>query len=286
MTEVEVVVDGRALVGEGPVWDDVRQTLIWVDILRREVHRYAPGTGSDSVVRLPVTVGAARPRLDGGLVVAAGLGVAAYDEQSGELSWLGSVDVGDRMNDATCDPLGRLWAGTLSIGRPGAALYRLDRPGHLTCVLGDVGLSNGLAWSPDTSTAYYVDTLAEQVYAFDADVLAGSLGRQRVFADLHEVPGRPDGLTVDSQGGVWVAMAKGGSIRRYSPDGRLDHVISLATPGVTSCAFGGYGLRDLYVTTMCLGLGEAELRQYPLAGALLRIPDVGVIGLPPNLFAG
>lgn len=148
MTEVEVVVDGRALVVEGPVWDAARQTLIWVDILRREVHRYTPETGSDSLARLPVTIGAARPRVGGGLVVAAGLGVAGYDEQSGELNWLGCVDIGDRMNDATCDPLGRLWAGTLSIGRPGAALYRMDRSGSFTCVLDDVGLSKRAGLEP------------------------------------------------------------------------------------------------------------------------------------------
>lgn len=284
MTDVDVVVDGRALLGEGPVWDDVSESLVWVDILRREIHRYHPAAGTDTATRLPVTVAAARPATDGSLVLAAGLGIARYDEPTEQLDWLAQADVGDRMNDATCDPAGRFWAGTLSVGRPGAALYRWDGE-QLARVLDGVGLSNGLGWSPDHTTAYYVDTLAEQVFAFDADVAAGTLANRRVFADLHDVPGRPDGLAVDAEGGVWVATAKGGAIRRFLPSGRPDHVIELGTPGVTSCAFGGPDLADLYVTTMCLGLGEPELREYPLAGGLIRIPDVGVRGVPATRFA-
>lgn len=283
---LEVVVDGRALVGESPVWDEATGTLLWVDILRREIHRYSPADDRDTSTRLDCTVGAVVPRRCGGLLVAAGLGVALLDEASGQLDWLARADRGERMNDAGCDPAGRLWAGTLTIAqRPGAsALYRLDGT-TLRCVLGDVTLSNGLGWSPDGCTLYYADTPTERIDAFDYDAATGTISGRRVFADLHDVPGRPDGLTIDAEGGVWVAMARGGTVRHLGPGGSLEDVIEIGTPAVTSCGFGGQALRELYVTTACVGLGEAELTEYPVAGALLRIRDIGVAGLPVNGYA-
>jgi sugar lactone lactonase YvrE len=280
---VEVVVDGRALVGESPVWDATTGTLLWVDILRREIHRYSPARGSDTATRFDATIGAVVPRRDGGLVVAAGLGIALADEVTSTLHWLADGARGDRMNDAACDPAGRLWAGTLTIEqRPGAAaLYRLDGAA-LTTVIGDVTLSNGLAWSLDGTTMYYADTPTERVDAFDYDVERGEIAGRRTFVDLHDVPGRPDGLTVDSQGGVWVAMARGGAVRHFDADGTSAGVVEIGTPAVTSCAFGGDALRDLYITTACVGLGEADLVRYPRAGALLCVPDVGVAGLPAS----
>jgi len=285
--DVEVAVDGRALVAEGPVWDCGTATLLWVDILRREIHRYSPAQERDTMTRLPVTVGAVVPRRAGGLVAAAGLGVAIVDETKATLTWLGHADKGDRMNDARCDPVGRLWAGTLTVAqtRGASGLYRLD-VGHLTRVLDDVALSNGLGWSPDGETLYYVDTPTERVDAFDYDRATGECHNRRPFVDLRDVPGRPDGFTVDAEGGIWVAMARGGAVRRYASNGALEEVIEIDTPGVTCCGFGGEGLRELYVSTMCVGLSEADLVDDPLAGALLCIRDVGVAGQPVNEYAG
>ncbi|MPZ82788.1 MAG: SMP-30/gluconolactonase/LRE family protein [Actinophytocola sp.] len=289
MTRIEPVAGNRALVAESPTWDDRDNTLLWVDILRGEVHRFDPAGDRDRVVaRLPVPVGSVVVRRSPGLVVAAGMGFAVLDESSGELSWLATVDRGDRMNDARCDPEGRLWGGTLTVAqRPGASgLYRLDPDHRLTTVLDDVALSNGLGWSPDGSRMYYADTVTERVDVFDYDLATGAASGRRTFVDLHEHPGRPDGLAVDAEGGVWVAMARGAAVRRFDPAGRLDEVLDMPTPGVTSCAFGGDGLGDLYVTTMCVGLSEADLVRYPQAGAVLRISDLGVSGLPAPRFAG
>ncbi|HEY7047817.1 MAG TPA: SMP-30/gluconolactonase/LRE family protein [Jatrophihabitantaceae bacterium] len=286
MTRVEVAVDGRALVGESPVWDADTRTLLWVDILRGEIHRYCPADGSDTCTRFDTTIGAVVLRRGGGLLTAAGLGVALADPDAGALQWLARAGRGDRMNDAACDPDGRLWAGTLTVEqRPGAAaLYRLDGAA-LTTVLDDVTVSNGLAWSPDGTTLYYADTPTERVDAFDYDPATGAVSGRRTFVDLHDVPGRPDGLTVDRDGGVWVAMARGGAVRHFDPNGRAAGVIEIGPPMVTNCEFGGPDLSDLYVTTGCVGLGEADLIRYPRAGALLRIPDVGVTGLPANRYA-
>lgn len=289
MSRIEVVAGNRALLAESPTWDEADGSLLWVDILRGEVHRFHPdGNGDRLVARLPIPVGSVMGRRSSGLVVAAGMGFALLDESSGELTWLATVDRGDRLNDARCDPAGRIWGGTLTVAqRQGAAgLYRLDPDHRLAMVLDDVTLSNGLGWSPDGSRLYYADTVTERVDVFDYDLATGRMSGRRPFVDLHEFPGRPDGLTVDAEGGVWVTMARGGTVRRFDSAGHLNEVLTMPLPFVTSCTFGGERLRDLYVTTTCVGLGEAELTEYPQAGGVLRISDVGVTGLPASRFAG
>ena len=283
MTDLEVVVDGRALLAEGPVWDARDGSLLWVDILRREVHRY---DGDDRVVaRLADTVGAVAVRSRGGLVAATGMGVALLDGAATE--WIATVDRGDRMNEAKCDPAGRLWAGTLTNEhRPGASgLYRLDERRRVEPVLEDVTLSNGIGWSPDGCTMYYVDTPTEAVDAFEFDPATGAISGRRPFVDLHDVPGRPDGLTVDAEGAVWVAMARGWAVRRFLPDGSPDTVVDVPAFKVTSCTFGGPALDELYVTTACFGLDERELAAQPHAGAVFRCRP-GVTGLPAAEYAG
>jgi sugar lactone lactonase YvrE len=285
MIAVEVVVDGRALLAEGPLWDARDGSLLWVDILRHEIHRF---DGGDRVVaRLEHPVGAVAVRAAGGLVAATGMGVALLDEAGGATEWIATVDRGDRMNEAKCDPAGRLWAGTLTNEhRPGASgLYRLDGDRRIAPVLDDVTLSNGIGWSPDGATMYYVDTPTEAVDAFDFDPATGAVSGRRRLVDLRDVPGRPDGLTVDAEGGLWVAMARGWAVRRFLPDGTADAVVELPAYKVTSCTFGGPGLADLYVTTACFGLDERELAAQPHAGAVFRCRP-GVTGLPAFEYAG
>lgn len=278
-----------AELAESPVWDSRHGSLLWVDINRGDVHRYHPFTGEDTVTSVGVPVGAVAVRRGGGLIVAAALGFARLDERTGALEWLwaaarGDRTRGDRMNDGKCDPAGRFLAGTLTADRvPGAAaLYRLDADGQVSVLIEEVTLSNGLGWSPDGTRLYFADTPLERVDVLDYDVTAGTVGGRRVFADLRAVPGRPDGLTVDADGGVWVAMARGGAVRRYTRDGRLDHVIELPAAKVTSVTFGGADLTDLYVTTSREGLGPADLADQPLAGSVFLLPASGARGLPAN----
>ncbi|MCW3840682.1 SMP-30/gluconolactonase/LRE family protein [Micromonospora yasonensis] len=285
--EVEVVVDGRAMLGECPMWDADRQSLLWVDILAGEVHRYRPD-GDDSVVlKLDVPVGAVAPCADGGLVLAADRGFALHSEERGQTTWLGAVDRGERMNDGKCDPAGRFWAGTMiDESSPGkAGLYRLEPDGRIVPVLTSVTLSNGLGWSPDGHTMYYIDTPARTVDAFDFDLETGSITNRRVLVDLREAEGRPDGLTVDSAGGIWIAMARGWSVRRYDAHGVLDRVIRLPVQKVTSCTFGGSGLDELYITSARSGLTSDDLAEQPYAGALFRCRP-GVTGLSPHSYRG
>ena len=309
---VDVVVHTQALIGESPVWDGTG-VLWWVDVLRGEVHCTDVGTGVDRLLRLGTSVGAVAMRRSGGLVAAAADGFAVLGAGVGApsadvvvpgvsggagLQWLwraGTMDIGAcgpsglvlRMNDAKCDAAGRLWGGTMTVDRrPGACfLYCVEPAGTVTAVLDGVTLSNGLGWSPDGRTFYYIDTPRRQVEAFDFDVETGTLRRRRELVRIEDGAGNPDGMAVDADGCLWVALAHGSAVRRYTPAGRLDAVVDLPVRKVTSCTFGGPGLEVLFVTSACVGMSEQELVAEPFAGALLAC-DVGVAGLPANRFGG
>jgi sugar lactone lactonase YvrE len=288
MSERPVPVTAPAFLAESPIWDPGTGSLLWVDIMAGDVHRLDAATGQDRVTHVNVPVGAVAARRSGGLVLAAGVGFATLDERAGTLGWLWAGGRGDRMNDGKCDPAGRFLAGTLTYARdPGAcALYRMEPAGQVSTLIDAVTLSNGLGWSPAGGLLYFADTPLERVDVLDYDLATGAASERRTFVDLHDVPGRPDGLTVDADGAVWIAMAGGGSVRRYTADGRLDLVIELPVRLVTSITFGGDGLGDLYVTSSREGLGEAELAGQPLAGSVFLVTGTGARGLPPNTFAG
>jgi sugar lactone lactonase YvrE len=288
---VELILDAQALVGEGPVWDDGSGTLVWVDIMSNAVHRYNPATGQDRAVDVGQPVGAAVLRRDGnGLMLALRDGFGLLDETSGKVQLVAPVEADvltNRMNDGKCDSGGRFWAGTMAFEvTPGvAALYRLGPDLQVTRMVSGVTLSNGLGWSPDDRQMYYIDSVTQGVDVFDFDPADGSLGERRRLITIPPGDGLPDGMTVDAEGGVWVALHGSGSIRRYMPDGRVDRVVRVPPGMVTCCAFGGPDLTDLYITTMNLGLSEADRASQPLAGALFRARP-GVRGVPANRFAG
>jgi sugar lactone lactonase YvrE len=224
-----------------------------------------------------------RPRRSGGAVIGIERGFALEDDD-GTVRPLPPVwsDPGVRMNEGGCDPNGRFYCGSMAYdARSGAgSLYRLDPDGSVRVVLTDVTISNGLEWSPDGSLAYYVDTPTGRVDVFDYDVESGLTGR-RPFA-RPEGGGHPDGLTVDADGGVWVALYGGSAVHRYRPSGELDEVVEVPTPKVTACTLGGPDLRRLYITTSAEDLDRAA---DPLAGSLFSA-DVGVTGRPVREFAG
>lgn len=284
----EVLADVGAQLGEGPVWDDRIGALVWVDIEGRRVHRTNTASGATTSIELPEPVGVCLPRASGGYVAALESGFYAVSDE-GRVELLAPVDTQTdrlRFNDGACDPQGRFWAGTMAWDhRSGAAsLYRLDTDLHLTRVLDGVTTSNGLGWSPDGATMYYVDTRTERIDAFDFDGATGAISRRRPFVHV-EGPGRPDGLCVDAEGAVWVALWAGSSVRRYLRDGTLDAVVTLPVAQVSSCGFGGHGLDTLFITTAASGLSTADRQSQPLAGALFRT-DPGVRGLPRSAFGG
>lgn len=297
------MVHRQALVAESPVWDGRSGMLLWVDVLRGEVHRTDVGHGSDEVTAVGTAVGAVALRQGDGLVAAAGDGFCLLPGDDGApIDWLWRIGYGPappappvtapnalvlRMNDAKCDPAGRLWGGSMTVDRrPGACgLYRLEAGGVVTTALDGVTVSNGLGFSPDGRTMYYIDTPRRTIDAFDFDVASGAIHGRRSFVVLEDGVGNPDGMTVDSSGALWVALAHGSAIRRYTPAGRLDTVVPMPVAKVTSCTFGGGDLRTLFVTSACVGLSERELVDQPLAGAVLAV-ETGIAGLPADRFAG
>jgi sugar lactone lactonase YvrE len=269
-----------AQLGEGPSWHAGLQALIWVDILRCDVHLST--SEDDRVYRTPEYVGAAVPLSDGALLLAMG-GFATLDLDSGSTSTVARLPLepGVRMNDGKCDPAGRFWAGSMELdGAPDrGALYRLDGPDAARCMVRPVTVSNGLGWSPDHEWMYYIDSPTKSVRRYAFDVAAGELGPSSVLVDTSAHPGVPDGMTVDAEGNLWVAFWDGAAVRCFSAAGELLDEVALPVRRPTSCAFGGPELRQLLVTTARDGLSADELRDQPLAGSVLAL-EPGPAGLP------
>ena len=278
----EQVTGSVAYHGEGPVWSERWGGLRWVDMLAGDVLSL-DGNGAVGRRHVGTIAAVLRPRTGGGAVIAVERGFA-LEGPDGALTVLEPVwtDPSVRMNEGGCDPDGRFWCGSMAYDkRPGgAALYRLDPDGSAHTVLDGVTISNGLEWSPDGSLAYYADTATGRVDVFDYDADSGLTGR-RPFVEPAG-GGRPDGLTVDAEGGVWVALNGSGAVHRYRSDGVLDEVVELPTKQVTACTFGGPGLDQLFITTSREGMTPDD---DPIAGSLFRA-DVGVTGLPVREFAG
>ena len=277
--DVEVALDAGAELAEGPLWAPP-YGLLWVDIPKGVVHRFDPDTAADTIIDVGTMVGAVAPCADSsGLVGAVGAGFSFIDPDTGAATQICSL--GDpaavRMNDGKCDPQGRFWAGAMAMdARAGAGtLYCLGADGAAVPRLGGLTIPNGIDWSPDGRTMYYVDSPTRRLDAFDFDPDDGVLSNRRPVAELEEGI-LPDGLTVDADGCVWVAMWDGWGVRRFTPDGVFDTVVRLPVPKATSCTFGGTDLRDLYITT------AADPEHGP--GAVYRCAP-GVQGLPANEYA-
>lgn len=286
-----------AELGERPVWDAAAGCLIWVSINAGELHQFRPPAGGRAagdrvLASVGVAVGAAAPRERGGYVLAAADGfrlLAADGSPDGPPLRPAGMGADVRFNDGACDPAGRFWAGTAALdGTPGAgALYRLDPDGSVREVFGGVTESNGLGWSPDGTTFYYIDSGADRlrVREFGCDPFSGKISGERDLITFAPGDGIPDGLVVDTEGCLWIAMWDGGCVRRYSPGGELLAVWPVPVSRPTCPGFGGAGLDDLYLTTAWEGLDEAERAAEPLAGHLLRARP-GTRGLAQARYGG
>ena len=266
--------------GEGPVWSERWGGLRWLDMLAGDVLSLS-ADGAVGRRHVGDVVATVRPRRHGGAVIALERGFA-LESTDGTLTLMDPLwsDPGVRLNEGGCDPDGRFYCGSMryDVGDGGGSMYRLDPDGSTTVVLDGVTISNGLEWSPDGSLAYYVDTPTDRIDVFDYDREHDLTGR-RPFV---EITGAPDGLTVDADGGVWVALYDGGSVRRYTPEGVLDEVIEVPVSRATACTFGGDGLDQLFITTSRENLPpDTE----PAAGAMF-VATPGVLGRHVREFAG
>jgi sugar lactone lactonase YvrE len=282
----EIVFDDRFELGEGPTWDAGRRELAWVDIDPGHLHVHHPESGRRERFEAGRPLGAAAQREAGGFVLAVAEGFALLDRASGAVEVIASLEHADpermRMNDGAVDSGGRFWAGSVAPDdRPGVgALYRLDPDGRATTIFGGVTVSNGIGWSPDDRTMYYVDTATQRVDALDFDASTGAVENRRPLAEFPEEAGLPDGLTIDEEGFLWVAFWDGRCLRRIAPDGEVTAVLEFPASRVTSAAFGGPDLRDLYVTS-----ARVERPHEPHAGALFRVRP-GVAGRSDRRFRG
>jgi sugar lactone lactonase YvrE len=287
-------------IGEAPVWDEAQQRLLWVDHFVGIIHeaRY----DAQRVLRetrrwdLAHHIAAALPCARGGLIIAGRREVFRFDTTGGATP-IAAIDEDPliRINEAKCDARGRLWVGTLSTEfESRAALYRITPDGTVTRMLEGVRLANGFDWSPDGATFYFIDTLSSAVDAFDFDAGPGTIANRRPLIRIEWGAGAPNGMTVDREGCLWIALTGGGEVRRYAPNGVLLERITLPVPGATSCAFGGVDCSDLFITTrsgrmpdIALTIGvRPEMMEAtgPAAGALY-VCRPGVRGTPAHPWA-
>ncbi len=292
MINAEVVHAAEAKLGEGCVWSPVEELLLWVDITGRALHRFDHASSRPvSVVRYDNTVSNVAPRVGGGLALGLGASVALTN-QADEIEVtinLPDEPASNRTNDGAVDPEGRLFQGTMNgadDGSPVGALHRVDGDHNVQRVLEEVRISNGIGWSPDRSTMYHIDTLTFRIDQFDYDPDSGAIDRRRPFHTFDGSSGLPDGMTVDADGCLWVALFGGFGVQQFSPDGeRMQKVVTPKAPQTTCCCFGGPDLATLYVTTARDPIAGIDTSGEPNSGALFAA-DVDALGQPTNLFAG
>ena len=277
--------------GEGPLWIPDQQALYWVDINKRLVYYFRPSTCQYTSWQVDVAITCLGERASGGFVVATTRGFAFWHPQDYELSFVARPEADKpsiRFNDGAVDCQGRFWAGTVNAESPrcrDGSLYRLDPDRSAHRMARGFTCSNGIGWSPDNRTMYFADTHQHAILAFDYDAVSGAISNQRLFVHIPFEEGVPDGLAVDREGFVWCAHWNGWRVTRYSPAGKVQREVHLPVQKITSCAFGGSDLDELYITTACEHLSEDERKRQPLAGDLFRI-KVEVPGLATPQFTG
>lgn len=294
MVEITCVVDARAELGEGTIWDPAAGALWWIDIWGRLIHRYEPKTGRDQTWEAPEYLGCLGLRAKGGLVVTMASGFFFFDPDTGRFDPIADPESHlseTRFNDGKTDRQGRFWSGSMFEvpGRPVeyvGGLYRLDTDLSVHRIIGEIGCSNGLAWSPDSRTMYFADSHRPAVDAYEFDPSTGEISGRRTFIDMAGAGGVADGATIDAEGCYWLTIPTTGKVSRYDPAGRLMQTVMMPVDAPTCCEFGGAGLDTLYVTTGKLRRqftgDEASVKH----GGLFAINGLGVVGLPLPPFGG
>ncbi|MEJ7780168.1 MAG: SMP-30/gluconolactonase/LRE family protein [Daejeonella sp.] len=276
--------------GEGPVWDERNKRILWVDIIKGEIHWFFPDTGEHNYSETGQLTGAIALTDKGDILAALQTGFVRVNLNDGSLQNISDPESNlpdNRFNDGKCDPAGRFWAGTVSMSgtEKAGSLYTLEHDLSISTKVKNVTVSNGMAWSPDGATFYFIDTPTKQVVAYDYDNSNGSITNKRIVVQIPLEEGYPDGMAIDTEGMLWIALWDGWKVGRWNPqNGELIESITLPVSRPTSCVFGGDKLQDLYITSACYGLGENDLSNQPLAGSLFVLKNSGYQGLPVNEF--
>lgn len=282
--KVELILDAKAALGEGPAWDAKTQTLYWVDILEKRIF-----AGAELLAQLDDFVGCLAPRKNGNLILGKRASFVDFEPASSRQTVLAALSESptNRLNDGKCDPAGRFLAGTMDMNEKEASgsLYSFDGK-QTTRLLDGIRISNGLAWSPDHKTFYYIDTPTREVKAFDYDGATGQIANLRIAVRVPESLGWPDGMTSDTEGSLWIAMWGGAQVTRWNPNsGQLLEQIPVPALQTSSCVFGGKNMNELFVTSARVGMSDADIEKYPLSGGLFRVVTK-VEGMPTFEFGG
>lgn len=275
--KAELILDEKAILGEGPHWDEQVKVLYWVDIIGKKLHRYSPNIHENKTFTFNEYIGAAVPTDTGEMLLAMHNGIYQFDFQTEKLSLIVNPEAdkpNNRFNDGKCDSSGRFYIGTMELNaeKGKGAFFRLDPSGQIQQILSSVTISNGMAWSPDEKLMYYIDTPTGEVATFTYDKKSGDIRYKKPAVKIPSEMGSPDGMTIDQEGMIWVAHWGGSRVTRWDPHvgKQLDEVI-VPAKNVTSCVFGGEHLDELYITTARQGMNEEELESYPLAGGLFKV---------------
>lgn len=282
---VQLVLDAKAKLGEGAIWHHREQKLYWVDIEGKALNIFDPQSGINKKLDVGQRVGTVVPIHQGGALVALQNGIHRIDTDTGAVTFLHNPlpPAYLRFNDGKCDPSGRFWVGSMALDfqEKAGSLYRFHPDKSIHRVLDNLTISNGIAWSSDRKTMYLNDTPTLTVQAFDYDDYTGEISNRRVAIRIPENMGAPDGMTIDAENNLWVAMWGGGMVCRFDPaTARLLQQIIIPAPHVTSCAFGGEQLDTLYITTSRDSMTSADLEQFPFSGGLFAVTLPGVRGVP------
>ncbi len=280
----------NCLLGEGPIWDSNSNILSWVDILKGNIHEYTLTNKVHSIIPVNDMVGAIAHCENGNYLAALKEGLAYVKRDRHEIKYLVNPEKqlpNNRFNDGKCDSSGRFWVGSMSLDEEpkAGALYSFRNPGDVVKQINDVTISNGMAWTADSKTMYFIDTPTREVCAFDFDIVSARLFNKRIVITIPEKEGYPDGMTIDREGNLWIAHWDGWQITQWNPEkGMKLNSIKLPVAKITSCTFGGKDLSNLYITSARVGLSSREIKQQPLAGSVFVIENTEYQGFESSKF--
>ena len=285
-----LVLDEKTILGEGSIWHPTENKLYWIDIEGKILHIYDPVLKVDKKLKVGSRVGTVVPVQSGGALLALQNGIQKIDTKTGKLTFLTNplIDSNIRFNDGKCDPSGRFWVGTMALDsrKKGGVLYRFDKDKTVHLMLDSVSISNGIVWTADKKTMYYNDTPTGTIQAFDYDDTNGNITNRRVAVKIPNGIGAPDGMTIDVEGNLWVALWGGGIVGKFNPlTGELLQKIKVPASNVSSCAFGGKNLDILFITTARQWMNEEQLKKFPLSGGLFSVKP-GVRGVRAEFYKG
>jgi sugar lactone lactonase YvrE len=280
-------ISGPALHGESPLWCPTERVLYWIDIQNALLHWLAIKSGEPGQWKLPRRICAVALAQDGKLIAALEDGICVLNPATRTIQSVAKPDLPPhvRFNDGKCDRIGRFFAGTMHENeqQPLGALFCISSTYQLTNVRSNLIIANGPAFSPDGATMYLVDSARRRIFAIEYDSTNGSLGHETIFAATDDLPGKPDGITVDREGFLWCAYWGGGQVVRHASDGSVDRVIELPVSQPSSCTFGSVDLKTMFITSAAKGLNPSELAREPLAGCVFAI-ELHTPGIPEAIF--